>query len=173
MDEKTCRVCGETKPATREFFPRNDCCRDGMAGTCKDCRNAMLRSRNAAHPGVKAAYGRTYYARHRTEIAERRAAKRLCLTPARARFREWRAQGCLVCGESDWRVIDAHHVDVSEKEVGVGRATNLATVESELAKCVPLCANHHRLVHIELHDGHAGASLDEVIAYLKAARQLT
>ena len=123
-------------------------------------------------------YNRAYHLAHREEINERlRRIRRPRTTkqPPRAErpggrvFRAWREQGCLVCGIADYRVIAAHHVDPAEKDRSVSRIVDVESVKVELAKCVPLCANHHILVHAALSNGHKGAPLGEIIAYLKTA----
>jgi 5-methylcytosine-specific restriction endonuclease McrA len=43
MDFKTCRGCGETKPATAEFFPLRKDSPDGLRARCKVCHRATKR----------------------------------------------------------------------------------------------------------------------------------
>ena len=60
-------------------------------------------------------------------------------------------RGCERCGERDPIVLQIHHPDPAQKHPGLkrGRKRNLwadlsfATIESEIAKCVVLCANCH------------------------------
>jgi hypothetical protein len=60
---------------------------------------------------------------------------------------------CARCGNADPRVLDFHHVEPGHKrwqisvlaKNEVGRQAILA----ELAKCEPLCANCHRILHWE------------------------
>ena len=67
-------------------------------------------------------------------------------------FARWRSENpCVVCGESDPVVIDAHHTDPSTKH---DRIANLITMRrsdkvivEELKKCVGMCANCHRRHH--------------------------
>lgn len=70
------------------------------------------------------------------------------------RFLEYRKTlKCNRCGNSDYRVLEFHHVDGDSK---VGNVTVLAshwTLEKlmgEIEKCECLCANCHRIVHHEL-----------------------
>ena len=67
MDEKTCRVCGETKPATTEFFaPRTD--RPGGARSeCRICQASYHAAYNAAHHEEKRSYNAAYHAAHRED----------------------------------------------------------------------------------------------------------
>lgn len=43
--EKTCKLCGVTKPLTRLNFEDNDGYRDGFQNQCRQCRNAVRRAR--------------------------------------------------------------------------------------------------------------------------------
>lgn len=58
---------------------------------------------------------------------------------------------CFICSEDNPSVLDLHHIDPNEKEIGLSRAIaskwSNKRIDKELAKCVVLCANHHRLVH--------------------------
>jgi phage FluMu gp28-like protein len=83
--------------------------------------------------------------------------------PAAVMYREWRRTGCCICGFNDWRAVVAHHIDPREKNVDVCFVTNAQRMAEELAKCVPLCANHHAIVHDELRHDHKGCSLSDVI----------
>ncbi len=42
MDEKTCNACGRSKPLTE--YHKNNQQSDGLAGTCKPCRNSKRRA---------------------------------------------------------------------------------------------------------------------------------
>jgi len=51
--EKTCKLCGVTKPLTRLNFEDNDGYRDGFQNQCRQCRNAVRRARySAARKGL-------------------------------------------------------------------------------------------------------------------------
>lgn len=43
MPYRTCKICGETKPETAEFFKPSDHCRGGLRPRCRDCINAHQR----------------------------------------------------------------------------------------------------------------------------------
>jgi hypothetical protein len=81
------------------------------------------------------------------------------------------AQACAVCGEGDPVCLEFHHRNPAEKQEDVARAVragwSLQRLESEVAKCVVLCANCHRKLHagrLELPKSRRGAdSLDESV----------
>jgi hypothetical protein len=60
---------------------------------------------------------------------------------------------CVRCGIDDPSVLDFHHRDPAEKKFSLGRIQNsvfdLEIVQKEIAKCDLLCANCHRILHME------------------------
>ena len=48
METRTCRDCGQDKPATREFFRVNPKCAGGITNLCKECYNAGRRKEPGA-----------------------------------------------------------------------------------------------------------------------------
>jgi len=59
---------------------------------------------------------------------------------------------CIDCGIDDIRVLDFHHRDRQEKELGIAKAYSysLERIMNETAKCDILCANCHRIRHYGL-----------------------
>jgi hypothetical protein len=62
--DRTCTKCGETLPATREFFYSNG---ERLRGDCKACTNARQREYTLANHDRYKAYWRRYLAEHREE----------------------------------------------------------------------------------------------------------
>lgn len=60
---------------------------------------------------------------------------------------------CSRCGIDDFRVLDLHHLDPSKKDMEVSnlaqRGRSKETILAEIAKCVCLCSNCHRIEHWE------------------------
>jgi len=60
---------------------------------------------------------------------------------------------CKRCGNSDFRVLDFHHLDKDGKEGSLGKAVSenwsKKRILQEIAKCEVLCANCHRILHWE------------------------
>ncbi len=58
---------------------------------------------------------------------------------------------CIDCGQSHPATLEFHHLDPTQKEVIVSRllneTTSLRRLQEEMAKCVVLCANCHRIRH--------------------------
>lgn len=62
------------------------------------------------------------------------------------------ASGCVKCGYNEHHVcLDFHHLDSEDKDDNVARLVNSASsikrIDKEIAKCIILCANCHRLEH--------------------------
>lgn len=61
------------------------------------------------------------------------------------------SEGCCVCGETDYVVLDFHHLDPKKKEYTVSllvlNAFPLRTIIAEINKCAILCSNCHRRYH--------------------------
>lgn len=59
-----------------------------------------------------------------------------------------RNKQCVVCGESDIRVLEFDHINPSLKKFGISQAYRLGikwdSVVEELGKCRVLCANCHK-----------------------------
>lgn len=69
----------------------------------------------------------------------------------------FKSAGCVICGEEDdYRVIEAHHVDPSQKRFTLGsrQALNRDPLQyaAEMANCIPLCPNCHRRVEVGIID---------------------
>ena len=60
---------------------------------------------------------------------------------------------CICCGLADARLIDFHHINAESKHFGLSVAARnragIATLKTELRKCIPVCCACHRLIHIE------------------------
>lgn len=61
---------------------------------------------------------------------------------------------CAICKTKyDHCVMDLHHLDPSKKDAMVSqllKSGSFQTLQEEINKCVPLCANCHRLLHNNL-----------------------
>jgi len=67
------------------------------------------------------------------------------------RWDEYKSElSCAVCGfNDDPEAIDLHHLDPSKKVANISLMVSDGygwdTIMDEVAKCEPLCANHHRM----------------------------
>jgi hypothetical protein len=86
------------------------------------------------------------------------ACKRLRTNARRDTIREWfreykQSQVCAHCGFADYRAITFHHTDPAGKEFEVSSmvsiGSSIARIQAELAKCIPLCANCHMILHYD------------------------
>ena len=66
-------------------------------------------------------------------------------------------KACRNCGNTDFRVLDFHHLDPTIKEGGLSHAVSSnwskQRIAQEIAKCELLCANCHRILHWEERNG--------------------
>ena len=64
--------------------------------------------------------------------------------------------GCADCGNADYRVLDFHHLRDKKLIVSwvVNRGHSILAIVREVAKCVVLCANCHRIREREKIDVH-------------------
>ncbi len=61
-------------------------------------------------------------------------------------------KGCFVCGYSEYAVaLDFHHHDVESKsfEIAEGLQSNLKRLMGEVRKCLVVCSNCHRVLHMK------------------------
>jgi hypothetical protein len=60
--------------------------------------------------------------------------------------------GCIRCGEHDPNCLDYHHLDPTQKLFHLGdvRGRSLREIDTEVLKCVVICANCHRKLHAGL-----------------------
>lgn len=89
------------------------------------------------------------YRRHKCRNCYREMKNRRKVT-----IRTWLNQikmelACSNCGFKDWRAIDYHHKE--DKLFNIADAVNTglgrSRIITEIKKCIPLCANCHRIIH--------------------------
>ena len=96
-----------------------------------------------------------------------RTTKRMQSGPTKVYYDAWRTAGCAVCGCTHIICIEAHHRDPAGKEYTFRMSLPLDVLRIELAKCVPICANHHRALHYELHNGGKDLPFDDLLALVR------
>ena len=137
MAPKTCNHCKEVKDESefnwrwKSLGIRNK--------SCRDCQHQ---------------YNKTYYEgdakeRHLKQVKERTEAAR---EAAREYVYDYLLKHpCEVCGESDPRVLEFHHL--GEKDLAITRMVtggwSIKRIEAEISKCQVLCANCHRKITVE------------------------
>lgn len=91
----------------------------------------------------------TWYPGHKANRIERSKKRRQELVEW---YREYKKTlHCEDCGESHPATLEFHHLDPSQKDVNISRliavSSSLRRLKEEMAKCVVLCANCHRIRH--------------------------
>lgn len=66
---------------------------------------------------------------------------------------DYKKDGCVICGENRHpNVLDLHHIDPSKKDIFFNNKKGWSEKRliEELEKCIVLCSNCHRLVHLNI-----------------------
>jgi hypothetical protein len=124
---KTCIDCKQEKQIEQFPFDKS---RNRYLSVCRKC--TAIRTE---------AYRQTHKDKWRID-AKKHSLKR------KNTINEWKAQGCIKCKDKRHYVIDAHHLDPTQKEFSIGTSIRGVNVtKAELEKCIPLCSNCHREFH--------------------------
>ena len=95
-------------------------------------------------------YSRKHYQIHKKKVQERTKSRKKTL---RAQWIEFKQNvSCSKCGLSHPAAIDFHHVSPSpsdRKLFEILRCNNFSAALEEIKKCIPLCANCHRIHHYD------------------------
>lgn len=131
MKKKTCSQCQITKPTSD--FCKKSAAKDGFQPACKTCMNV--------------AYTRSRLKKPEHYNTVKTARRHKCVEL----FTAWKAtKTCELCPESDTTCLDLHHLDPNEKDVNIGDVSYSWAwdrLQTELDKCIVICANCHRKVH--------------------------
>jgi tRNA G26 N,N-dimethylase Trm1 len=129
---KICLKCKKSHPLSA--YGTNKTKRDGLTIYCYDCRQ-----------GIRLA---TYEKHKHKVIAKVKEKKR----EVRNWFQDYKSNiSCVECGFSHPAAIDFHHTDPSTKLEDVAilakKGDSMRLLKEEISKCIPLCANCHRILH--------------------------
>lgn len=93
LSVRVCTMCGESKPATNEFFAKQKTGKLGLHSRCKICAAAVTRAWREANPGRAAAAAAKWRAENIEYARAREAAYRSAhREQARERSAKWRAE---------------------------------------------------------------------------------
>lgn len=124
---KTCSDCKQEKQLDDYTFDKS---RNRHLSVCKKC--TAIRTE---------AYRQTHKDKWRADN-KKHSEKRSKV------INEWKSKGCAKCGDIRPYVIDAHHIDPTQKQFSIGTAIRgIKPTQQELDKCIPLCSNCHREFH--------------------------
>jgi hypothetical protein len=123
---KVCCTCKELKPLGAFNLLRS--AKDGRQYSCRECNKAY------------------HYANWDRHMAQIRRRKKRQVALNRAFVAEYlRSHPCVDCGETDIVVLEFDHLrDKLGNISAMVRASNVARIEAEIAKCEVVCANCHR-----------------------------
>jgi hypothetical protein len=123
-----------------------------LLGTTKVCRYCKVEQDESCFEICKVIDNKAYR-RHKC-----RSCKQATQVRRRRKLCEWVASlkktlSCTTCGFKDLRALEFHHLDSEEKDFAIGQMLadnrSIAAVKREIAKCVALCSNCHRIEHCE------------------------
>ena len=137
VENKKCRKCKEIK-SVLEF---HKCARikDGYSSYCKPCNNIINKKAYHNHwQDRRKAIDKYHYSK----------IEQLRLEVDNLKIKI----GCQHCGYKEYAVaLEFHHIDINTKINSIAsminRKVKKTTLLDEIAKCVVLCANCHRLLH--------------------------
>lgn len=167
---KVCSDCKTPKPLTS--FHKDNRGTHKVRSICKSCaqdRQTDFRRRNRDEHNARAMLWYRSNPEKTREINLRNWTK---VQAKREAVIAWIFNNypCLNCGEDRRPCLDFHHIDPTVKERGIAQLRTAGLVIKEVAKCVILCSNCHRLFHagyIELPEITSGIilpSLEEMLA---------
>ena len=138
---KKCIDCKLEK--SNEEFPY-DKSRNRHLSVCKPCTSPRTKKYKSQNPQKWKDYSKNNHLKNKKII------------------NEWKSPGCKKCGESRVWVLDAHHVNPSEKKLAIGEGPHGSKkLKEELKKCIPLCSNCHKDFHYQ--EKKTGVSIEEYV----------
>lgn len=138
---KHCTNCNETKAL--DDFCKNKAKSDGLSSYCRPCMQAIKRR---------------HYQNNKANVVQKAVDRRNSI---KEWFNNYKSTiVCVECGFNHPAAIDFHHIDATTKTASVAMmmrdGLGIDTVKKEIEKCVPLCANCHRIHHWEEYKNGAG-----------------
>lgn len=116
---------------------------------CRYCKKSYPES----DFGVALTTAKKVYRRHKCRFCYR-----LTKHALKDKYHDWlnsykKEHKCSKCKIADYRVLEFHHLNSREKEFSISESFynnfGLERIRKEVAKCVILCANCHRILHSE------------------------
>lgn len=132
MDKLDCKKCGLLKDVSNFSITKNR--KRGYHTWCKDCLKE---------------YDHNRHIKNAILIRKQKKDRRVFLQEW---FKEKKATlKCFFCTEDFIECLEFHHTDPKEKEYNVSNMVkngfSIKKIESEIAKCIVVCANCHRKIH--------------------------
>lgn len=133
---KVCTLCKTEK--TKDSFNKNSSKKDGLSNVCRDC------GKNRS---------KLYYSSNLIEHRKNVRARNIKIIKKNMDFtNSVKSCGCIVCKEMETCCLDFHHLDPEFKEDNIsilaGGAYSTERLEKEIEKCVVICSNCHRKLHV-------------------------
>jgi hypothetical protein len=159
---KRCSLC-QQEVCNSLFFKSNKS-KDGLGAYCKPCSIKKRKEWAKENPDKQRAYrkdnwlkrGKVYEENKRKNPefkAKKKAQNKLRWDLEREKYFEFKQNlSCEKCGLSDFRVLQFHHKDPSQKSFTVSQKAGrirFDLLKKEIDKCSVLCSNCHIILHFE------------------------
>lgn len=131
MSKRACSACGETFPATVEFFRRSKECVGGIAHKCLSCQRAYVRDYKRAHAADISAQRRAAYAADGGARSKAREHRRRRRDPWAVRAQRMRA-GMLERSRGCGVPFDAAYFSTALLKVWLGNNRNCSCCHVEM-----------------------------------------
>ena len=149
---KTCTTCKETKPYDDFRVKRRN--KNGTIqyqSKCIDCNKEYQRQHYKKNKDTYRRKAREWDKQYKKEVYQ------LLMTEA--------ANGCVKCGEKDFRCLQFNHIDRNTKVAAISTMTSnnrpLSLIKEELKKCEVVCANCHMKITAKQFDWYVSVHEDE------------
>lgn len=138
---KKCTKCLKELPLNNfNKLTRN---KDGFNCVCKECIAIFAK--------------RHYYKHQKTNIKRAIKYSKTRATKYLKKINEIKSKGCYFCPEKDLRCLDFHHTNPQNKSFSISKIIGkdyvkkgLKTILDEIDKCIVVCSNCHRKIHVGL-----------------------
>lgn len=163
LDLENKKRCSECKNVLdKSNFPIHNKKNNTLRSKCKDCYSKERKNRHIKNPEQRKKYQQKSYQKNKEKIVannikyyknnkeKAKIWKNNFREKAKKEFDEFKKTlKCSICGyDKHPKAIDLHHIDPDNKKYLVSRLIySRNKLKIELEKCIPICANCHRILH--------------------------
>jgi len=142
---KICGTCKIEKPLDEYSFHRRKGRKDQYQSKCRECNKTYQREHYKKNKKYYAVKAREWEDKYKKEVY--------------SFLMEEAKDGCVTCGEKDFRCLQFNHIDRSTKTNNISNMIRysrpLLEIKQEIKKCEILCANCHAKVTADQFSWHS------------------